>query len=382
MNNFTETTTTSYGSNLMNSLKGIFFGFILLIGSIVLLSWNEGRSVNQADALKEMSGNIVTLPNAKYDAAYEGKPVLVQGIIDPVSDLIDPLFGVKSKGLILKRNVEMYQWKENKSTKSEDKMGGSTETTTTYSYVQTWSNQEIASLNFKHPEGHANPSMVHQSHTFVTDANIGEYYLSKSVVGHISTFETYMGLSSMPDVVEEAKNLKSYLYIGEAPTVPKVGDMKISYKFAPSGKYTIAAESKNKALVSHQTINDRSFIFIRNGIISAEQIFKDELESNKVLTWILRVVGLVLMFAAFSMMMSLLATLAKVIPFMGSLVGGATGIVAAVFTLVLGSVVIAIAWFASRPLLSVAIVAVGVAIAIGLAKYGKEKKTAIPNAEI
>jgi len=372
MDNFTETTTRGYGSNIMNSLKAIFFGFILLIGSIVLLSWNEGRSVNQADALKEMSGNTVTLPDTKYDAAYEGKPVLVHGEINPVSELVDPLFGVKSNGLILRRNVEMYQWKENKSTKSEDKMGGSTETTTTYNYVKTWSDQEIDSLNFKHPEGHANPAMVHQSHTFVTDANIGDYYLSKSMVGHISTFESYMGLSSLPDVVDEAKNLKSYLYIGEAPAAPKVGDMKISYKFAHSGKYTIAAESKNKALISHKTINDRSFIFIRNGIISAEQIFKEELESNKVLTWILRVVGLVLMFLAFSMMMSLLATLAKVIPFMGSLIGGATGIVAAVFTLVLGSVIIAIAWFASRPMLSLMIVAVGVAIAIGLAKYGKK----------
>ena len=167
MDNFTETTTTSYGSNLMNSLKGIFFGFILLIGSIVLLSWNEGRSVNQADALKEMSGNIVTLPDTKYDIANEGKPVLVHGTINPISELVDPLFGVKSNALMLRRNVEMYQWKENKSTKSEDKMGGSTETTSTYNYVKTWSNKEISSLNFKHPEGHANPTMVHQSHTFV-----------------------------------------------------------------------------------------------------------------------------------------------------------------------------------------------------------------------
>lgn len=125
-------------------------------------------------------------------------------------------------------------------------------------------------------------------------------------------------------------------------------------------------------MVSHKTINDRSFIFIQNGIISAEQIFQLELESNSMLTWILRVVGLVMMFAAFSLMMGLLDTLAKVIPFLGTLVGGATGIVAAVLTLFLGSTVIAIAWFASRPMLSLAIIAVGFAIAIGLSKYSRK----------
>jgi len=96
MDQFTETTRTGYGLNIMNSLKGIFLGVILLIGSIVFLSWNEGRSVNQAEALKEVSGNIVTLPNTKYDAAYESKPVLVHGEIKPVSALVDPLFGVKA----------------------------------------------------------------------------------------------------------------------------------------------------------------------------------------------------------------------------------------------------------------------------------------------
>ncbi len=372
MDSFRETTTTGLGSNIMNSIKGIFFGVLFLIGSIVLLSWNEGRSVNQADALKEMSENIITVTDAKYDVVNEGKPVLVQGFIKPTNALIDPLFGVVSDGLILRRNVEMYQWKEDKQSTTEDKIGGSTETTTTYNYVKTWSGNEVNSMSFKHPEGHANPSMVHKGHTFVTDANIGEYHLSKNIVSNIYNFESYMGLSSMPDLVEGAKNLKSYLYIGDTATIPKIGDMKISYEFAPAGEYTIAAESKNKALVSHSTINDRSFVFIRNGNISAQQLFKEELEFNSTLTWMLRVAGLIIMFMAFSMMMSLLTTLANIIPFLGSLVGGATGIVATVLTLIVGSMVIAIAWFTSRPMLSLVIIAVGFTIAMGLSKYSKK----------
>lgn len=374
MDQFTERTTTGFGSNIMNSLKGIFFGFLLLIGSIVLLSWNEGRSVNQAEALKAMRANIVTLPNTRYDTAYEGKPVLVHGEIKPVSKLVDPLFGILSEGLILRRNVEMYQWKENKQSKSEDKLGGSTETVTIYNYVKVWSSREIDSNFFAHPQGHTNPAMVHRGETFVSDANMGEYYLSKAIVGKIYNFESYTGLASMPDTIEEAKNLKSYLYIGDTPTTPKIGDMKISYEFAPAGEYTIAAESKNKALVSYATINDRTFVFIRSGNVSAEQIFKEELESNSTMTWMLRVVGLIMMFIGFSLMMGILSTLAKVIPFLGTLVGSATGIIAAVLTLAVGSIVIAIAWFASRPLLSLLIILIGVGIAVGLSKVSKKVK--------
>jgi len=65
MDQFTETTRTSYGANIGNSLKGILFGLILIVGSIILLWWNENRSVNQADALNEMNAKIVTLPDTR-----------------------------------------------------------------------------------------------------------------------------------------------------------------------------------------------------------------------------------------------------------------------------------------------------------------------------
>ncbi len=398
MDHFTETTKTSYGSNIGNSFKGIIFGFILLVGSVVTLWWNESRSVNQADALNEMNAKIVTLPDSIYHPEHENKAVLVQGEVKPIAQVEDTLFGVKSDGLVLRRAVEMYQWRENTSSKSEEKLGGGTETVTTYDYVKEWSSRIYNSSSFKHPQGHYNPAMDYKSQTFTTDANIGGYYLSKNMIGKIGASQTYNGLSSMPKKIGMADNHMSFLYMGQklqhskavdlngslktaavnessSPQNPKVGDVKISYTYAPAGQYSIAAKSQNRALVNYTTSNNSSFAFIRSGIVSAKQIFQDELDANSTLTWILRLVGLAMMFISFSLIMGPLSTLAKVIPMLGSLVGGATGIIAGVLTFVLGSIVISLAWFASRPMLSLAIIGVGIAIAVGLAKFGKKKET-------
>ena len=150
--------------------------------------------------------------------------------------------------------------------------------------------------------------------------------------------------------------------------------MKIIYYDAPAGVYTFAAKVQGRALVPYVTENEKSFVFVRSGKVDAATIFKQEKEANKMLTWVFRIVGLVVMFFGFSMMMGILPTLAKVIPFLGSLVGGVTGIIAGVLTLVLGSLVIALAWFSSRPVLSLIIIIIGFGVATVIGKYGKRRE--------
>jgi len=373
MDKFTETSYTSYGENIGNSFKGIFIGLILLIVSIVLLWWNEGRSVEQATALKEMQEKIITLPDTSYNAKYDNKAVLIHGAVKPLHEVVDPEFGVKTDGLVLRKNVEMYQWKEHEESKSQDKLGGGTETVTTYTYSKGWSPHEINSMTFKYPQGHQNPVLTHKGGSYSTDGQLGDFHLDKNIINSIRTSEQYPGLAQMPDYIGDAKNYKSFLYIGIDPNMPQIGDIKITYTYAPAGEYTFAAKQSGKSLMYYTTDNGKEFLFVRSGKVSAQSIFKEELEANAFLTWILRGTGLLLMFIAFSMMMGLLATLAKVIPMLGSLVGGVTSIIAGTLTLVLGSLIIALAWFSSRPMMSLIIIAVGVGIAFALGKFGKKK---------
>jgi len=372
MDRYTETTYTSYGQNIGNSFKGILVGLLLLIGSIVLIWWNEGRSVDQADALEEMQGKITTLTSPVYDAALEGKAVLVQGEVKPRNIVMDTQFEVSTDGLVLSRKAEMYQWKETSHSESKDKLGGGTETVTTYEYHKTWSSTPINSSFFKQRNGHENPPMNYSSATFLSDAQMGDFHLDKSMVGHIGANMPY-DVSTSRKKNGVVKNHNSFLYVGEDPAAPKIGDVKISYTYAPAGVYTVAAKESGKALVPYTTKNGKQMVFVRNGRVEAQTIFKEELEANATLTWVLRVVGLSLMFVGFSLMMGPIQAFAKVIPALGSLAGGATGIIAGILTLIFGSLIIALAWFGARPMLSLAIIVIGVGIAFMLGKFGKKK---------
>jgi len=378
MDRYTQTSTTGYGENIGNSLKGILVGFGLIAGSIGLLWWNEGNSVETAQALGEMQKNIITLPDTKYDIKYENKAVLLTGETKPLNQLIDKEFGVTSDGLVLQKTVEMYQWSETSQTHTEDKLGGGTETITTYDYTKVWSSSHINSSSFKRSSEHFNPTTNYKSHIYATDASLGDYHLAENVVKRIDANKEFDGLRNMGEKVGEARNHKSFLYIGYNPKRPRVGDIKISYTYAPSATYTFAGKSLQKAIIPYLSQNGKSFLFIREGEVDAGTIFKEELDANAMVTWILRGVGLVMMFVGFTMIMGPLTTLANVLPFLGFLVGGVTSVVAGVFTLILGSIVIAISWFGARPMLSIGIIAVGIVIALLLGKFGKKEQ---PEAE-
>jgi len=378
MNNFTEVSETGFLDNIGNSLKGIIFGLIMVIGSIVLLWWNEGRSVDQTDALNEMKTKVTTISDSKYNSELDGKAISLQGEVIPIYKLSDPLFNVESDSLVLKREVKMYQWKENKSTKDEKKMGGgTTTTTTTYDYVNVWSEDKIDSSTFKHINGHTNPTMNYKSETFTASAKMGDYSLDTQVIAHIVPKKVYNGLSDLPEEIGEAKNHKTFLYIGENADLPTIGDIKITYFYAPSDTYTFVGKQFAKNLINYTTKNGKHLLFVREGRVSSEQIFKEELDANALLTWSLRGGGLLIMFLGFMMAFSIIPTLANVIPIFGSIVGAGTGIVAGILTLILGSTTIALAWFTSRPLLAVGVLIIGFGIAFALAKFTKKEKKKI-----
>jgi len=236
----------------------------------------------------------------------------------------------------------------------------------------------LDSTTYKHPEGHQNPAMPYIGEVFVTDAMLGEFELDKTVVAKVEANNVYQGLRTMPEMIGVAQNRKSYLYIpfnkdGNQTNVSTVGDVKISYSYAPSGTYSFAGKAYKNGLSTYTTENGTSLLFVRNGNVSAKAIFTSELDQNNTLTWILRVLGLALMYTAFTMLMGILPTLAKVIPLLGSFVGAFTSIISFVFTLLVGSTVIGFAWMSSRPVLALIVISVGVVVSVGILKFSKNK---------
>src|SRR5947208_2943285 len=122
----TEVTTTSWLQRLLQSFIGGLIGILLVIGSIVLLWWNEGRAVEAVRALDQGAHSIMEVHADAVDGAAEGRLVHVSGMMNTKTSARDTAFGIGADDLLrLRRKVEMYQWTEHKTTHSHKNLGGS-----------------------------------------------------------------------------------------------------------------------------------------------------------------------------------------------------------------------------------------------------------------
>ena len=153
-----QVTQQGWGSRLGASIKGVFVGLLLAVGGPALLFWNEGRAVHRAQALAEGAGAVVEAPAGLVAAGLDGKLVHVTGTATTAETLKDPLFGIAQPALALERKVEMYQWQEKEEHTQRKKLGGATETVTTYTYSRGWSNEPVDPSSFQERSGHENPA--------------------------------------------------------------------------------------------------------------------------------------------------------------------------------------------------------------------------------
>ena len=383
---FTETTRVSWFTRIKNSVIGVLIGLVLIAGMVFLLFWNEGRAVQTARSLTEGAGAVVTVGPDKVDAANDGKLIHVTGPVSTTSRPADATFGISVDGVRLVRTVEMYQWKESSKSETTNKVGGGQETVTTYSYAKEWSESAISSSDFKVPDGHANPPMEIRSERFqVPDAKLGAFTLSERVISGLGGEKTLTLTTDMTGAIDAAYSgnkrvtvAENRIYLGFNSTNPAVGDYRISYKVAPLGVASVIGEQRGGGFEAYQTIAGDRLLMVADGAVPADKMFADAQSANAVLTWILRVVGLVLLAVGFGMLLAPLGVVADFIPPLGSLLRMGTGIVAMLLAVVVGFVTIAVAWFWYRPVLSLIVIAVGVAIAAALIFIGRSRAKSAP----
>lgn len=370
----TETVTTSWFQKIKNALIGFVVGIILVLASIYFLFWNEGRSIETYRSLVEGAGLVIAVDSAAPDAANDGKLVHISGPVSTAETPQDQELGIAAPGaLALVREVEMYQWVEKSESKTEDKLGGGSETTTTYSYAKEWKSGRENSSAFKE-SGHDNPEMLIEPGRFtVGEAAIGAYQVTGDQVAHLGS-DSLLTLSDedvarISDLLATGKPVqpnKGGLYVGFSESNPQVGDLRVTFKAVKLADASMVGKQSGNTLSAYQTSNGREILLSAAGKKDAAAMFKTAQDENALITWLIRIGGLVAMFIGFAMMFSIFGAIADVIPALGSVVGFGTGLIALVLTLLIGPVTIAIGWFAYRPLLAGAIILVGLAIAAGI----------------
>lgn len=367
---FTETTTTSWLSRIKGAIGRIFFGIILVIATTVLLFWNEGRAIKTYRALVEGAGLVVSVDSASVDSANESKLVHISGPVKPLGTPRDEVYGIAAENALrIVREVEMYQWVQKSQTKTEKNVGGSEETTTTYTYSKEWRTDTVDSRDFKQPAGHENPSRPLDGETFTVEkATVGAFTLDGSDVATLGSskriplggeqatvFQTSLGMNVRPQNGE--------LYAGSDPSSPVIGDLRIRYERIDLAEASFVGGQRGDTLTGFTVSNGREIFLSAAGKQTAAEMFETAQTENNIITWIVRVGGLIGMFVGFACILSIFGVIGDVIPFIGSIVSFGTTLMAAVATLILGPIVIAIGWITYRPILAISIIVGGIVLA-------------------
>lgn len=385
-NVITEVTNQSIFGRIGNSFLGALFGIALLIGSVVLLFWNEGRAVATAKSLKEGAATVIEVPSDVVNPANESKLIHVTGETAVTQPLEDPLFNVSESALRLRRNVQVYVWKEKKESKSRDKIGGGKETTTTYSYEKVWSPDLIKSSSFKSAEDHENPAKLEipKKEFVAADATLGQFRLNPQIIEKIQGDTAVEATNDQLSKVSEKFRSKlkvdgNVYYLGGDPASPEIGDEKISFTVLRPGTLSVVAAQAKQSFAPYMTTNEREIELVETGSVSAAQMFAHAQAANRMLTWILRAVGFGAMFFAGMLVLGPISALARIIPFMGSLVQMGFALVSFLLSAILSLLVIAVAWVVYRPLLGIALIVLAVACIVLLKRlHTKHVAAAVP----
>lgn len=398
---FTRVTSQSLGNRLGKALGGIGGGFVLVIAAIAGLAWNESRAVQTARALTEGAGAVLTIDaeGSVFDAGGNdvtddvdtaGRLIHVHGELwDTLFPFDDELQAVDPPRAAtrLTRVVEMYQWVENKKDETRTKVGGGTETVTTYTYSREWVARHVDSGRFGDPTGHQNPPMPLDGKVFTSEKSLDTGITAMTVPDrYVAQLGKDAPLPMTADGVElVARKLGTALpahlaqgaaVFGADPARPEIGDFRVSYKVATATEASVVAREKGGDLAPWRSSNGRELFIIREGDVPAAQMFEEEQASNAMMTWGLRGAGFLAMLAGFRAIFAIIGVLADIIPPLGAIARFATGLVSLALTLVIAPLTIGLAWLAVRPLLGGAIIGAGLLLALGAWMLARRRRTA------
>jgi hypothetical protein len=345
-------------------------GVLLFLVSFPVLFWNEGRAVDTEQALETGAKNVVSAPADAVDPANDGKLVHITAATATDDTLTDPVFGVKAlKAVRLIRNVEMYQYKEESHTETHKKLGGGEETVTTYTYPEGWYAELQNSSDFHDPEYKGkNPSaMPYNSDRWQAQkVTAGAFELSQEQIGRITDAKPLKIASpaeAKPPAGYAVEDGGFYKSAGEAK--PEIGDVRVSFQVVEPTTVSVVAQQKGKSFQAYQIPGRSKTIDLLDvGDHDAESMFKEALEQNKTLTWILRAVGFLMMAVGIFLVMRPLSVMGDVIPFIGGMIGALLGVVAALIAAALSLITISIAWLFYRPLIGVPLLLAGIGVLV------------------
>ena len=352
---------------MTNSFSGIIVGILLLFGGIGLLWWNEQNNVKNIKNVKELRDQVVDVSSESVKDEFNGKLIATSGKLDYNNDTItDSLFGINAQTPVLVRTVEVYQWVESSETKDD---------TTTYTYSKEWSEKLVDSSDFNSPSGHENPSVKkYESERFETEETlkVGAYSLISSFKKLLPADKT-VGIDETIQLPEGYKIYNKYITNSADVESPVVGDIRISYAKNDYKEVSVLGKQTGDTIGEYTTKKNTNIKKLVSGETNGAGMINEIESANNMMKWIYRVLGTLLVVIAIGSILGPVTTLIGYIPFLGKIVNSMIGVVSFLIGLAISLVVIAIAWFAARPIISIILIAVIIGLIVALFMYKKSK---------
>ena len=406
---FTETRTTGYGSRLGNSCMAIPMGIILFLVATALLWWNEGRAVHRAQDIKQVAKTAQSIGDiSNANTSLDGQLIHTTGTASTEDILSDDLFGIKTNALAIVRSAEYYQWKENEKHETKDKLGGKQEEIITYTYERDWTADPINSSRFKDPDYQGVNNVIWEiedMRVIASNVSFGTYTLPELFISDIVSKQSVnvsplmisadnpalkqlnenvmkaLGDNVRPEAAQVKDSLAyvhvfgNQVYIGFNPSNPSIGDIRLTFEqLAPSCNISLIAVPTNGTFTTFQAKHDANEYELRVGTWTLDQMIKQANDENATLTWILRILGVIIVIAALKMIFGILVTILKLVPFLASIMNLGVSLVCGVLGFVWSLIVIAIAWIFYRPLLGIALLVIAAGLVYWLVIKGKKQQ--------
>ena len=380
---YQKVTTTSYGQRLKKSGSNVGTGFIMVIAATILLFWNEGRTVKTTKMLKQAQKECVELGDINtVNAELNGQMVHASGAYKTDDVLTDGAFGISLNVVRLSRSVEYYQWVEHQQTETHDKVGGGEETITTYTYSKEWVSGPVDSGSFKDPDYQGSNyvrTTVPDNTVTAQKVDFGAYVLPPAMVGAIPANTSVNVPASLANGVDTFVE-GNVVYYGENPQTPAVGDVRVTFTEADGGVASILGKVTGNTFESYKHKNGKSLMVLKMGEHSQESMFESEKAANKMILWLLRILGVILVIAGLRSMFSILVTLLKVLPFLANVASVGVNLVTGIVGFIWSLLVIMIAWVAYRPVLAIALAVVIAGLIYLLISKSKKAPAEVPAA--
>eukprot|EP00164_Ancoracysta_twista_P001282 GFYU01001681.1.p1 GENE.GFYU01001681.1~~GFYU01001681.1.p1 ORF type:complete len:421 (-),score=78.34 GFYU01001681.1:374-1537(-) len=372
----TEVQHQSYGSRVGNSFCAAGFGIILFLLSFPLLFWNEKRDLLASEMYDFAENRVIAISPHTVEKEHERKLVYVAGQAELGTPFLrDEEFNLSVDGAIaLKRNVEVFQWKEHKHTSSSGSKGSKT---THYTYSPEWSSSHVNSHHFKNPD-HVNPSRWRvESKTKKTNSiSIGTYSLASEYISQLAQKTSRMDVDRkrLPGVDQDGWTYHGGCLVdSRQPSHPIVGDHRVCFDVSKHEKVSVMGRREGVSIIPYKTPNG-DIKLSSPGMTSPSKMVASARSEESLMTWGLRGAGFLMMWLGLVMVMSPLTTTVEIIPLLGDMinlgVGVSTFLVAAVCTLT----TVAVSWMYNRPMIALGIAMFAGLVMMGSVRLGKQKK--------